>query len=999
MDMARALILAATLGVIGIFSMLAPTAAQTTPRDGVRVIKSDATSIILELSVPTYQLTRGAVFDALTAPGAEPSADAPGDPQLPVRGVLIAIPQGAEINLRVLAQDAVEIPGRVNLSPIPTSRVQRNRLDTQNYNYAGVDFTPNPQTYARDHFEPGVPVRAGATGFLRSQRFAQITLFPFQYNAAQQRVRWIARLVVEAQFIFPRARAFGATRDEGAFERVLQNHIVNYSDARSWRAPRLPRKNSRAAPGDFKIAINATGVYRLTYAALVAAGAPTTLDPRTFKIKKNGNEIPILVHNESAGVFDASVAIDFYGVGLNTVYTDTNIYWLSFGGAPGIRMSARDAMPIAAPDALAFRERVHREQNHFYVGDRPFGNGDHWYWHAVTTFPVPNQFFIQSPATYTFTVNDARTTGTATLRANVFGAAGNVGDTSPHHQKIFINGTLVADDSWVGDVARQIETTFAQSLLITGTNALSLTLPNDTGLGYDEVLPNWFEIEYDRLYRARDDALAFASEITGAIQITLTNFSTPQVALYDMTDPHNVARLINFSAINTGDNFKLAFSDNLGSPARYVALADGALKSPLSIARDASVSDLKNPANGADMIIIAADDFYTATATLATHRAAQGLRVARVKISDVYDEFSDGVFDPNALRAFLADAYANWQPPAPQYVLLVGDGNLNYRNNQPNNLGFGFSSIAPEPNFIPPYLDALDPFINETASDNFYARIVGDDHAPDLAIGRLPARSAAEAAAMIEKIIVFERATPGDWRARMFFFSDNYYTASGGTDSAGNFYATADAIITDMLPSAFALTRAYYDPAPSPPNPGDAWHYPTIAATRNAITTALNASARFVNYVGHGSQYQWASENLFGNANASPNLFDAINNGGRTPVVLELTCKTGMFHLPGVTTLAESFVRAPGQGAVADWASTGLGVNAGHDTLAKNFFAALFNGARGTLGVAMASSKTSLVASGFHLDLVDTFTLLGDPATIADPRFQIFLPVILRTSP
>ncbi|CAG0971982.1 hypothetical protein ANRL3_01562, partial [Anaerolineae bacterium] len=960
---ARVLIVAALIGLVGIIFFLglpASILAQTLPGDGLRLVKSDTTSVIFELSVPTYHLTRrtfnGVAFDVLSAPGTELNTDVPGNSQLPMRGVLIAIPQGADVSVRVLSQEAIEIPGRVNLLPIPTPRTDRKGFDTKNYSFIGADYTLNRQAYSKNNFEPASPARLGTTGFLRSQRFAQITLSPFQYNAAQQRVRWLKRLTVEVQFAFPRGQtrqAIGESREEGAFERVLQNQMLNYSAARSWRAPRTPiaqPKRANVAPGDFKIAINQTGIFRLTYAALTAAGVPTSVDPRTFKIKKNGNEIPILVNNESGGVFNSSVSIDFYGLGLNTVYTDTNIYWLSYGGTNGLRMSTRDAMPAASPPVTTFRDRLRLEENHFYVGDRPPGNGDHWYWNVVTTFPMGNQFFIQSPASYTFTLTNVSHTGSATLRSSVFGAAGNVGDAVSHHEQIYLNGILVKDEFWVGDNSHQTESAFAQSALISGTNTISLTLPNDTGLGYDEVFANWFELDYDHLYAAHNDYLAFASDVTGTIQLTVTNFASSNARLYDVTDPSNVVRLTNFTATNAAGGFALAFGDTLGSPAQYVALTDAAVKLPVLLTRDDSASDLRNTANGADEIIIASDDFYAATAPLATWRTAQGLRVVRVKISDVYDEFSDGVFDPTAIRSFLSYAYANWQTPAPSYVLLVGDGTLNYRNYQPNNLGAGFASIANEPNYVPPYLDAIDPFINETATDNRYVNIVGNDLAPDMAIGRLPVRTAEETTAVINKIIAFEQAPSGNWRTTIDFIADNYYTSSGGTDAAGNFYATADGIIAGFIPGTYTITRAYYDPAPSPPNPGYSWHYPSVAAERNAITMTLNASAWFVNYLGHGSQFQWASENLFGNAGSSLNLFDSINQSGRTPVVMELTCKTGMFHIPGITTLAESFIRASGQGAVADWSSTGLGVNDGHDLLAQGFYTAIFTDSVGTLG-------------------------------------------------
>ena len=51
-----------------------------------------------------------------------------------------------------------------------------------------------------------------------------------------------------------------------------------------------------------------------------------------------------------------------------------------------------------------------------------------------------------------------------------------------------------------------------------------------------------------------------------------------------------------------------------------------------------------------------------------------------VDIDDIYDEFSDGLFNPFAIRRFLRYAYNSWQQPAPTYVVLVGDAHYDYKN-------------------------------------------------------------------------------------------------------------------------------------------------------------------------------------------------------------------------------------------------------------------------------------------------------------------------------
>jgi hypothetical protein len=103
-------------------------------------------------------------------------------------------------------------------------------------------------------------------------------------------------------------------------------------------------------------------------------------------------------------------------------------------------------------------------------------------------------------------------------------------------------------------------------------------------------------------------------------------------------------------------------------------------------------------------------------------------------------------------------------------------------------------------------------------------------------------------------------------------------------------------------------------------------------------------------------------------------------------------------------TLDEALVALPGGGAVAAWGATGLGVDTGHDRLSDGFFRAIFAEGVTTVGEATLAGKLALAASSQNLDLLDTFTLLGDPAMNLDLDLvpwphEIFLPIALRARP
>jgi uncharacterized repeat protein (TIGR01451 family) len=99
--------------------------------------------------------------------------------------------------------------------------------------------------------------------------------------------------------------------------------------------------------------------------------------------------------------------------------------------------------------------------------------------------------------------------------------------------------------------------------------------------------------------------------------------------------------------------------------------------------------------------------------------------------------------------------------------------------------------------------------------------------------------------------------------------------------------------------------------------------------------------------------------------------------------MLAMTCLDGAFHDPALSSLAETNVRLAGGGALASWSASGLGVAMGHDFLDQGFFAAVMQQRVYQIGPAAMLGKLNLWANsgGAHRDLIDTFNLLGDPAS------------------
>lgn len=978
-----------------------PAHAQTpTPSTAsVRVLQSDTSRVVLEFTAPAYtaqsRSVDGANYLALTIPGLGVTGES-GKPQLPVQGAMIGIPPGAVASLKIIADDSTRVTLNAPPLPAPTARAEYDltRTAPRTVRY---DIVPDAATYAANRFYPADAARIGADSRWRSQRYLTVQFHPLQYNGATRELVFHRRLRVEITFTYPRGQtrdALGEAVNEGTLEATLKTMLLNYDSAKSWRAktfaPGVKTPQATRSGTWFRIAVNHDGMYKITCAQLQALGANP--NPNTIKIYKHNTELALYQAWASGDpTCDNERYIAFWGQGLDTKYTDTNAYWLTYGGANGKRMTTRDGSGSGTP-ATAYTHTLHLEDNAWFLSNYPkpvVENESRWYWYWL---------YNSSSRDHNFTISNLVTgTYSATLSYALLGWTAGA-----HQTTLRINGNIVTTLDWSGQGRVTGTVAFPVTWLTNGTNTLRATEAYARYIFVDS-----FDVAFTRALVAMTDTLRFRQPSAGTWQYTISGFSTNAILGFDITDPLDVARIITPTISGSGP-YSYQFADNQSSAREYVVLATTQFKTPASIVRD-TPSDLKNTSNGADYIIIAHDSFVSNVQSLATFRQAQGLRVKVVAVQDVYDEFNDGVLDPQAIRDFLAYAYSYWTPPAPSMVLLVGDAHFDPRGycvtagKCPQGDGI---TTPPNSIFIPAPLRIVDAHRYESADDNFYVAFNdgSGDVMPLMALGRLPANSTAEVDAMVSKILAYEQSTPtGTWRSRIAFVADNAYNANGILDSGGNFWAYSDAIAANpyYLPSGYQVNRVYYNPCNPNLYPQCALPYPvytTESDMRNATLAAINQGSVIVNYVGHGSVTQWAHESFFAIADV-----DTLSNGHKLPFVVDMTCDTGYYIHPKTTIpgLAEKNVRRAGNGALAVWAATGWGYADDHDFLHRGLFQAIFRNSERRIGPATLAGKAFFWAANQpagdrQREVLKMFVLLGDPASRLQLQTATYLPLILK---
>jgi hypothetical protein len=254
----------------------------------------------------------------------------------------------------------------------------------------------------------------------------------------------------------------------------------------------------------------------------------------------------------------------------------------------------------------------------------------------------------------------------------------------------------------------------------------------------------------------------------------------------------------------------------------------------------------------------------------------------------------------------------------------------------------------------------------------------------------------------VSKLVVYETgALDLAWRSRSLYVADNFRDAQNVTDGAGDFAAFADASIAQQ-PADLQILKMYYDPSPAAI--GVPWRERDAVRAYQRTRAALSEGAGLVNYIGHGSPFQWASTEL---DKTPPYLLgqydpDDLANGARQPIVLEMTCMTGAFQTPTFGgTIDERLLLNPRGGAIAVWGPTGLGVAHGHENLQRGFYKALWSAPplRAPIGQLANAGSLELFTNGTCCqDTLATYALLGDAAMPARvmPAQRVYLPLALR---
>ena len=962
--------------------------------DNFNIVKQNRDYLVINFNLPEYKIVRSekqAKFHKIIIDSKLNHSES-GKPNLPYFKTNIGIPANGDITYKIINKKEKFFS---NLLIEPTSTVTKNSKKNKYLYYdQSIEKYPNK-----------VLNKSRKVGF-RDRKYVSLLVNPFIYDFETNKLTVVKYLQIKIFISGDKEEAKNWRNVNNFIDDVGDKFFLNNQVSKKWRI--LPKKQNlkdnqfrTSEVNTIKIIVDQEGIYKINHSWLKEQMQIwqdslefeyefenlEQVDPRYFELSDENGAVPIRFYGEEDGSFDDGDYFEFFGERHSgdedyyDEYTQENTYFLKYTDHLGARLAIEnggiietDPQAYSIPDAY-IQELNIQKQNFIdrlgYYEEAP--KEDIWFWRKIDApdlAVIP--FNIQYPYPSMIKMYNAE--------INIIGATHLENPSSPdHHAYVRINSSLINEHFWY----QQSKQSFVNSspipndFLNHGTNNLYISLPGDTPAGdREQVILDELKLAYWRQYKTNTDYIRFTKpqdEENGLFQFEVENLSSEQVSVYKKGSSY----LENIQVIPFTENgnapFKAVFQDNVYSNStEYILVTEENKRLPKFIKPDIP-SNLKNTNNSAEYVIITSQEFADNEGTILLKDTwnENGLNTKIVTVEDVFDEFNHGIRSAEAIKEFIEFAYNNWLQPRLKYVLFLGDGISDERDNSSNR----------SKNIIP-YKNIWSFKHGVMSSDNWFGCIVGDDYVSDVQIGRINVWKEEQIMPVVEKTLSYLSSENVSelWQSKVT------YAAGGKDDDPYAIFAEDSEDLREIIPKKYLVNRIY--------TATNAEEVPNIYQGGTFdLKDAIDDGTLFLQFLGHGGGRIWADYNLF-------NFSDVRTlNNDVYPIISSMSCFGSAFDSPGAECMGEALVLEPEKGGIGHIGFTGLGYIEGDKLFSIYLTEAIFELGITNISNALAYTKAQFYSSYPENYLLNYFekskrALTQGCAYLGDPAINIKLPQI-----
>ena len=223
-------------------------------------VQPEVSGVTIDLTLPNYKI-EDVVRDGVTYQQIAVDADGwaqagqPGAPQLPERGVMVAVPPTGDVSLQILDVASTVAPGSYRLQPAPFASLQQDELvETRQ---------ADPVKYSEAGWTPAAQAEIAQEGWLRGYRFVRLALRPFQINPSSGELRVASTLRVRLAFSEP-GPSVPALPADPIYAPVFWSTFANYDQAKGWQTrpePGAVEARQMSTDPQVKVTVNVDGLY------------------------------------------------------------------------------------------------------------------------------------------------------------------------------------------------------------------------------------------------------------------------------------------------------------------------------------------------------------------------------------------------------------------------------------------------------------------------------------------------------------------------------------------------------------------------------------------------------------------------------------------------------------------------------------------------------------------------------------------------------------------
>ena len=762
---------------------------------------------------------------------------------------------------------------------------------------------------------------------------------------------------------------------------------------------RITKTASALANGSWqKLALKTKGVYIIDYNFVRNTLKQTgTINSANIRLLGNGGKMideanynpapddllenAIDMHDGGDGIFGDGDYFLFYATGTldwvkdsinkqfahrTNLYADSSYYFISFDNGVGLRMSNAPTAGIPNTFVTSYNEYALHEKDLVNLG--MFGKT--WWGESFGTAGG-----FGNNQSFDFPLNNLNDTIYFKYKL------GNASIAATGKFTVALNGTMIGNHDNIAGISGQD----GDNPVVDVNNSGMLVQTNSAGLNFDISYTNYgingkgyldfIEINARRLLSINAGTqLSFRDwnsvQAAAVAQFTITNANNNS-KVWDVSNP---TQPLYINGAISGSDYR--FVQDASSLHEYICI-DNVFLSPnyVGIVPNQNL----HGADQVDYIIVAHPDMMEAANKLADfHRTYSKLKVLTARVDQVYNEYASGAADISAIRDFVRMFYnraGNDSNLMPKYLLLLGQASYDYRN-----------IIHNDAKIVPTYETAES--INASAgfcSDDFFAILDSSENISqglplmDIGVGRIPATSADEAMAVIDKIIRYKSNDAlGVWRLNNIYVADK-------EDGGGNHLEDADEMYKTVIASSdlYRAQKVYIDNMNIISTPGG----PRCPDANKIINDNIYKGAFLFNYSGHGSIYTLSSKRI-----VTQDDYNSWNNLYKMPIMITATCDFSRFDNPALQSAGEKIMLKGNGGAIALVTTTQVVYATYNRIFNTSYLNAQFtkkaNGWN-TFGQAFQISKNYVMSTG---DVINSrkFALLGDPAIVPNfPRYNV----------